>query len=163
MGVVDCHIKKGDSFTFRPMAYPSSAAAGAYEFRASTFSLGDISMFRTLARKERGAFTLIELLVVIAIIALLISILLPGLARAREAAKRSVCLTNLHSIATSSYLYGTEDDEGASIPVHHRFSCQGGNWRITKAPERMSRCRLTVVCASPSERPISEAFQICAW
>lgn len=43
------------------------------------------------------------------------------------------------------------------------FSNHGGNYRITNAPLRMSRCRFTVVCASPRERPISEAFQICPW
>jgi hypothetical protein len=58
-----------------------------------------------------------------AIIALLISILLPGLSRAREAAKRSVCLTNLKSISTSSHIYATDDDNNQSIPVHHKFVC----------------------------------------
>ena len=55
--------------------------------------------------KQQQAFTLIELLVVVAIIALLISILLPSLERAREAAKRVVCAHNLNGISTASKTY----------------------------------------------------------
>jgi len=56
-------------------------------------------------------FTLIELLVVVAIIALLISILLPSLARAREQARIGKCLANLRSICQGAYGYFTDGEE----------------------------------------------------
>ena len=60
-------------------------------------------------RKAKGkGFTLIELLVVIAIIALLVSLLLPSLSRARELAKRGICSTNLNGIGKAIKLYQAE-------------------------------------------------------
>jgi len=58
---------------------------------------------------KRKGFTLIELLVVIAIIALLVSILLPSLNRARELAKRAVCSANLNGIGKGLVIYQAEN------------------------------------------------------
>jgi len=57
----------------------------------------------------KHGFTLIELLVVVAIIAVLIAILLPALGKAREAAKRAVCGSNLKALGMGLYMYGNEN------------------------------------------------------
>ena len=67
-------------------------------------------------RRKLKAFTLIELLVVIAIIALLISILLPSLSRARELSKRLVCGSNMKGIGTSAKIYANDNSEKWMIP-----------------------------------------------
>jgi prepilin-type N-terminal cleavage/methylation domain-containing protein len=63
-------------------------------------------------RPESRAFTLIELLVVISITALLISILLPALSRARESARRTSCGNNLRQVGAAFWQYA--EDQGGS-------------------------------------------------
>ena len=65
--------------------------------------------------RGRDAFTLIELLVVVSIIALLISLLLPSLGQAREAARAAKCAGNIKQILTAAIIY--EQD--------YRFPIQG--------------------------------------
>jgi len=74
--------------------------------------------------REQG-FTLVELLVVIGVIALLTSILVPCLGKARSVAKRTVCLSNLHSAAIAFRMY--LDDNNHVMPPATRYPSLGLN------------------------------------
>ncbi|MBN1554396.1 MAG: prepilin-type N-terminal cleavage/methylation domain-containing protein [Phycisphaerae bacterium] len=66
------------------------------------------------ANSNLSAFTLIELLVVIAIIALLASILLPSLTKAKELARKAICASNIRYLCISNLLYA-EDFKGSFV------------------------------------------------
>ena len=131
-----------------------------------------------MTRKNRGtqAFTLIELLVVVAIIALLISILLPTLSRAKEQARIAKCLANMRSIAQAANSYimdkgdvvftfppGYVDDEfdfpnyryytefiwGGDVPDATR-----GQWDPTQGPNPVNDA--DVYCFPPDRRPMNK-------
>ena len=72
--------------------------------------------------KRKTGFTLIELLVVISIIALLLSILVPALRRAREQAKSVVCLSNLRQQGLTMALYIEDNDGYYSRSITHSYN-----------------------------------------
>src|SRR5437867_8236871 len=61
--------------------------------------------FRNRNQRHRPGFTLIELLVVIGIIAVLIAIMMPVLSKARAAANRTVCLSNIRQLGMGILMY----------------------------------------------------------
>ncbi|MDB5356798.1 MAG: hypothetical protein JWN24_3251 [Phycisphaerales bacterium] len=86
---------------------------------------------------RRPAFTLVELLVVIGIIAVLLAILMPALAMAREAAKTSKCLSNLHQIWMGIQMYAADNhdclvpgDYWSPIDTPAGLTPSCGNWAV---------------------------------
>jgi prepilin-type N-terminal cleavage/methylation domain-containing protein/prepilin-type processing-associated H-X9-DG protein len=73
-----------------------------------------------MPRSRRAGFTLIELLVVIAIIAILAAILFPVFAQAREAARKTTCLSNLKQLGLGMTMYATDYDDQA-VPWNLRY------------------------------------------
>ena len=89
-----------------------------HEHVRMTVSAGTASPVATATRPARAAegpaasaFTLIELLVVIAILTLLMSMLLPGVAKAKKLAQRTVCLAHLHGVGQAAMLYAADNKE----------------------------------------------------
>ena len=80
-----------------------------------SYSAISSALLKTERRRRKTGFTLIELLVVISIIAILISILLPALAKARELANRAVCMANIRGIIQSMITYSQSNN--GTFPV----------------------------------------------
>lgn len=77
-------------------------------------------------KRQHEAFTLIELLVVIAIIAILAAILFPVFSQAKEAAKKSACLSNLRQIGTAFFMYQGDYDDRLPDRRDLKSSLPGG-------------------------------------
>jgi len=80
---------------------------------------------KQLRKRKLGAFTLIELLVVIAIIAILASMLLPALARAKQKAQRISCVNNLKEVGTAYRIWS--NDNGDKFPAQQTVAL--GGWQ----------------------------------
>ena len=94
-------------------------------------------------------FTLIELMLVMAIIAILASLLLPSLAKARKKSKIALCASNLKQIGTSIFIYA-DDNEGSLVPQRFKSSDHHGsekgydlllqNLYLTESAKELFKC-----------------------
>jgi len=102
---------------------------------------------RSTFRKK--AFTLIELLVVIAIIAILAAILFPVFAQAREAARKSSCLSNTKQVGMAQYQYLQDYDE--QFPVWRYFLDAGQTQKVTWIEELQPYAKNRNIWGCPSD------------
>jgi prepilin-type N-terminal cleavage/methylation domain-containing protein len=77
-------------------------------------------------------FTLIELLVVIAIIAILASLLMPALSKAKEQGSRTRCITNMKQILLSTAMYNGDNDEWMPYTSWSSGTYNVANWCYTR-------------------------------
>jgi prepilin-type N-terminal cleavage/methylation domain-containing protein/prepilin-type processing-associated H-X9-DG protein len=87
----------------------------------------------TVDHSKRAAFTLIELLVVIAIIAILAAMLLPALASAKEKAKRTQCVSNLHQVSFILQMYASDNKDFLPRKDPTETSSANSLWDLPKS------------------------------
>jgi prepilin-type N-terminal cleavage/methylation domain-containing protein len=88
-------------------------------------------MYSNHGKLTRKGFTLIKLLIVTAIIVILVAILFPVFARARENARRASCLSNMKQLGLGVMQYAQDYDEKYLMG---RWSSWANSWAVTTQP-----------------------------
>jgi prepilin-type N-terminal cleavage/methylation domain-containing protein/prepilin-type processing-associated H-X9-DG protein len=130
---------------------------------------------RTPTAAHRHAFTLVELLVVIGIIALLISMLLPALNKAREAASSAKCLSNVRQMITGTLMYadanrgylpptslGSEQMDVYGTTRLVARSWFGGAYGSAAAPDSLTTANVTTGRFFPPGSPIHKYWGVAS-
>lgn len=128
-----------------------------------------------MRRNQNNGFTLIELLVVIAIIAILAAILFPVFAQAKEAAKKTACLSNDKQMATALMLYAGDNEDtlqqtswenDATHPyqVHWTFLLQPyiKNWDMFRCASDSAPIKPKVACPN-GDSDLGKMPMVCDW
>lgn len=111
---------------------------------------------RGFIRRDRGAFTLIELLVVITVIAILASMLLPALAKAKEKAKQTQCLNNLKQVGFATIFYA--EDFGGLMQVDDLLNPSFAWGGIISSNQNLGESKI-FLCPSYPPRYFTNWFQ----
>jgi prepilin-type N-terminal cleavage/methylation domain-containing protein len=144
---------------------PTSSPPQYFDFGHWCYRRGEPKM--KTRRQLRCAFTLIELLVVIAIIAILASMLLPALAKAKERAKQTACISNVKQLAIAMFMFVDDNDNrypsrfpnpggGAAYPCKAcRTLDPSTNW-LGYIIENVGKSSNAFIC--PSDRGVPNTF-----
>jgi prepilin-type N-terminal cleavage/methylation domain-containing protein/prepilin-type processing-associated H-X9-DG protein len=124
--------------------------------------MAEVDMWKRCQSIKSGGFTLVELLVVIGIIALLMSILLPSLSKARAQAKSTACQSNLRSLGQFLIMYAQANDD-----VLFPYNLGGGKppmqrWTTVVFPTNMIQFNpmpKIMVCPSDEELGVDDTNQ----